>query len=345
MLHPRLPLLLCAALALPCSDDARAALHCVGTAAALQAALDASENNGQSDDIRITRDVILLSGSASGFDFYPIDNFATTIRGGWESGCASRFPGTFSTLTGFASRPVLTVLNQASSGATSLVIDRLRFIDGLHGQNATAGLTVQSLNGGSADVSVLESQFIGNHSAGGGGGAIAISTQGTIKLHGLLVVDNEGGVGGVTLTCSGGTAYLTHNTFVANLSNNNIVPTGALWVANACPTYLQNNVFWNNQGPEVRTVASAQVHLSHNNLSGVLGATPLSETGTTWMNPQFRGIDDYRLAQDSPMVDSGVAAPLGGAPQRSLDGLPRLTGTTLDRGAYELDRLFGNSFE
>jgi len=95
-----------------------------------------------------------------------------------------------------------------------------------------------------------------------------------------------------------------------------------------------NNVFHNVNPPDIFTQTDA-FFLTNNMLNHYVGPGPISETGTLTGDPQLDA--NYRPIEvpPSPVINSGSNQVRGGLPSSDLDGGPRVTGSTVDRGAYE----------
>jgi hypothetical protein len=182
--------------------------------------------------------------------------------------------------------------------------------------------------------------FSGNHAAVWGGAAWC---SGTVQMINCVFSGNlaEGCGGGAY--SFGALATVMHCTFSQNTSRN----SGGGWASNKAktPLDLYGSIFWGNRD-QAGQGASAQIYQTR--LEAVYSCIQNGPTIPTINaeNPQFvdangpDGLagtvdDDLSLRPGSPCIDTGL---LTGAPWPfDLDAgrRPRLTGETIDLGAYE----------
>lgn len=165
-----------------------------------------------------------------------------------------------------------------------------------------------------SDANIVQNIVIGN-SAPSGGGFYISPPQGT---RGALVVSNT--IIGNTANDSG----VLLNGFVSSVQlTNNIVVSYTAQPAILCQVapILDHNDFFNP------SAASDQ---------GAC-APAIGSNGNFSADPQFASNNDAHLKSTSPAVDAGNnSAP--SLPATDLDGNPRICGTAVDIGAYELQR-------
>ena len=89
-------------------------------------------------------------------------------------------------------------------------------------------------------------------------------------------------------------------------------------------------MFWSNV---TGAITVGEEHYSQDDLNS--GEFPGDTDDETYADdPEFAGPDDFRLRQGSPAIDS--AGDEGITSNTDLQGNPRLSGETIDRGAYEM---------
>jgi hypothetical protein len=337
--------LLVAALAMiSSSNTARAALFCADSAAGIQFALTASEDNGQDDQIDI------VSGSyTGGFVFNSSEANTLTIFGGYTAACAqlSAIPAI---LDGNAASRTLTVIMSSMLTSASLHIERMTFLDGKDTNGGGGGLLVSMQAG---DVRLETNRFLLDHSTGFAG-ALLVDTNGLITLRNNLFYANSAPTmaAGELLT-SNSVAYVTGNTILDN-SASTTGGVGGLYVASNAGTHfwLSNNILWGNSANGGFDLATnAAVILLNNDIGTMSGvvADPLSQDNQS-VAPDFAPCSglfchNYNLARSSPLVDAGVDNPPTGTGSVDLEGKPRVIGPHVDIGAYEQDVLFRDGFE
>lgn len=334
------------ALVLLSSGPATAATFCVNTEATAQTALSAAATNGETDTIRFRSGLIEL---ANGLDFSTAssaaDDLALTLAGGYNAGCTERTGTTLLDGNGVAR-----ILELRIFGPQTVIIDRLRFVDGYDassGANLYVGLFDQ---GGGASLRIDNSAFLLGTSGTSAAG-FDITGWGTVRLRNNLVVGNASGsvpAGRVNVT---GDTYLVGNTITANSSTD-----GEGWALYANPVgatstlWLSNNILWGNDTfGDVYLFGAGTINLVSNNIGVRTSPTLGTNTGNLSVDPQFANCGflciGRPLKRTSPLVDAGVNAPQGGRPTTDFDGNARLVGPNVDIGAFELDRLFDHGFE
>jgi hypothetical protein len=206
----------------------------------------------------------------------------------------------------------------------------------------------------------------------GAPGALYAATDGPTGDRGglgLIVRDNlfEGNSGtnpAALFLFSNNEIAVTNNTFVGNnatqasLPERHVFHSVSFWNVE-----VSSNLFFANTpdgvldlraltsffpGPGERPITN----LYDNVLQNIAGA-PAHVEGTIAGDPGFIAIDagDYRLAANSPAVDTGRADPLGGIGSHDAGGQARSSGAGVDRGAFErqpdtmLMRIFLDGFE
>jgi parallel beta-helix repeat protein len=318
---------------------ARALVVCAADEVALQAALDAAGDNGanQNDDMEIrlvtgsyvtgiahlNQEFLLLSSHAN----------AVSILGGFAPGCQSRTanPG-LTVLDGGNTTPVMTVIKHLGSFTIEdLTVQR--------GHNAFLGGGL-SINAGAhcmgpcyeADVRVSRIVFQGNHTDFYCGGLYASVAAHQLRVESSLFVKNDAELndGGVCLYGSGNLQFYG-NTVADNTTLATTDVAGGLYCAGPATCQVYNNLLWSNDGAGL-WLSTSSGYLSHNDFGNRGGDAPLSEIGSTHLNPHFVNplLGNYRLAGDSPVL---AISPLV-IDATDLFDRPHPSGGLRDVGAY-----------
>ena len=337
-------------------DPAHAATFCVDDANELQATLEAAVSNSTDDVIRIETG-IYRSNSPNGFSTYNFtsDPHDLEISGGWTSNCGLRLPGMRSTIDGELQRPGL-VLGATVDVRGQVAVRNMQFVNGYSTDpNKAGGLTVNR-----GDNIVIESNlFRGNtlehDNTGAAAGLYAVS-EGSITIRGNLFVDNDAdstanpAAGAVSMGCYSFTqsANFNNNTVTGNTADMgaaaDIGGVRVFGVPN-CTWTLANNILWGNDGLDL-AIDVTSVTLRDNDIQNRGGSqSPASSVGNVNVDPRFVSATQQRLQRSSPLVDAGINGPVGGLPGSSFDGGPRVVGSIVDIGAYELDVLMTNGFD
>ena len=114
-------------------------------------------------------------------------------------------------------------------------------------------------------------------------------------------------------------------------------------LASSC--YVDNNIFWANEGADI-DIDNSNCTLLRNDIEDMSG-TPAWNQGAMNVHPEWAGLLQFRLADTSPLVNQGLVR-FGNysMPDYDLDGLPRFSSNSpVDIGAYEVQYLFYDDFE
>jgi hypothetical protein len=310
----------------------------------LQAALTASQANGEDDTILILAGDYPLS---AGLLFSSTEAHSLDLFGSIDD-CAVPHPdlgGAGTVLDGQHQQRPLGIANQNGT----VRITGLRFASGF-ADGSGAGLFASG-----KDVIVSANWFYGNRGTGekmdSGGAALVAATE-FLRFDDNLVFGNHAiNVGGVTLfLAASGTAQALANTIIANLSDAIEAP-GGLLVQGSGTFAIANNIIWNNAaagGSDFGAIAANDRY--HNDIGIVTagGVSPGVVSGELSVDPAFEPCGgticfDFELARSSPLVDAGYDAyePL----LVDLSGKPRVIGPHVDIGAFENDRIFHDGFD
>jgi len=279
-----------------------AAVVCVSNTVQLAIALSVAQGNGEDDFIELEVGNYLLNAE---LDYLAVqdETHDLAISGGWAAGCSTR----------------------ATSGSS--VLD---------GQNAVRPLYISA----NAGVSVFGLTFQHGNPAQYAGGAVYVSSPGTILMRNNLFVGNQGT--NTLYIVNDGIADLVNNTIVANLLANH-VGLGAFDPTGSGQYYVSNNLLWGNEGNDVYD-QSGDVHYYNNDIGARDGFSPASESNDLSVDPQFSGLLSVRPGPTSALINAGLDSPYGGIGFNDLSFGERLIGKHVDIGAYESGVLFRDGF-
>jgi hypothetical protein len=336
---------------LAAGGPAFAANFCVDTAAELQAAFQAANENAEDDTIRIETGTYAPTDALV---FESLESHSIRLLGGYQGDCFLRMGG-LTRIDGQGVRRGLYIYN----GFGDTVIEGLTFTDGLavdlDGNDSDGGgLRILSDTG---DIRVDRSTFFGNRSDVSASAALLNTLSGRLTLRNSLAFANVGHLGGAFVLSQGvEESHVTGNTIVANMSGNSQSASG-LSISGPGNFILSNNIIWGNQSsdtePGEHDFYSSSVHSRHSNDIGIIGSSSVEADATTGeisVDPQFspcRGClcFNFELSRNSPLVDVGTNNPAGGMTAVDLAGKPRIIGPGVDIGAYENDRIFADGFD
>ena len=213
--------------------------------------------------------------------------------------------------------------NEALNTNSNPRITDCRLIDnyGFYG----GGFHNRALGGYTASPDIISCVFDGNVAYQGG----AINNDGQFGpavprfINCLLINNSATNQGGAAVNFGSGGSLLLLNCTVAT---NTASTTGGIRNLSGSNTTLTNSILWNN-GTEL---AGNNFTINQSIVQGATAGPGLN------LDPLFTNLaaGDYTLQNTSPARDIGVASPL--LPANDLVGNPRLAGTGVDLGAYEI---------
>ena len=332
-----------------------AATFCVHDGIELQAALNTAASNGQDDFVKLAPGT--YTPVAAVFNFNSADAHGLTLAGGYDTPpksapCSVQLNGAqWSVIEGGGSNQLLSIQMSATSAAPIYVHD-LTLANGVSaGTESPVG--VGGTTGWTGDLILEDISVRNNHS---GLSIVQLIASGRIFVRSSEFVGNTcDDSGGVVLALASnwagsGPGILFNNNSIAR----NSVPVtsirAGLFVNSSGPgdIRMSNNILWNNGGKDVGFATSGQVFLSNNDIgtrfvgSGVV----ITEAAALQTDPIFLPGDDLRLANNSPMRDAGLMAPIGGAGATDVRGGARVELGAIDVGGHEFpDRIFTDGFD
>jgi hypothetical protein len=327
-------LCLCVLVALPALADPPT---CVTTAAQLQAALTAAASDNQANHIGLMAGTYSFSAPLTAT---VSDGFPVTIEGGY----------TTSTCTGL---PIPVADNTIIAGV------------------AASGAHVRIVGDGGLDVSNLT--FSGFKPAAGTNAIVFGENDGGSMLHIENTTIAANGVTGISdrilaLYVSGGLLFddnVVHDNTISNASvyiyadypgaplsvaNNTIAGNlgPGLWMDtySMFPTYVYNNILWNNAINDLILTNSHVLAMNntwlHTSIDANSGLETQSANNST-ADPKLTA--GYRLGTNSPALNTGLPAPMLLPFTDAADNL-RVIGSAPDQGAYEssVDDFAGHTY-
>jgi hypothetical protein len=312
---------------------AHAATSCVSSPLQLAIALNVAQNNGEDDYIQLEVGNYLLGGELD-YVAAAAETHALTISGGWAPGCFVRSTSGSSALDGQHLYRPLYISARGNVGIIGVT-----FQNGNPALYAGGALNVSSVSG--SIISVDSSVFVNNQCATTSGGAVYLTSPGTMILRNNLVFANTGG--STVLIDNNAITDINNNTFVGNQLANH-VGLGALDLAGTGQYYISNNILWNNEGNDLYD-QNGTAYFYNNDIGLKDGFAPAGEYNGLSVDPQFEGFLSVRPAPSSPLVNAGLDSPYGGTGTLDLAGSPRLIGKHVDIGAYETDVLFRDGLQ
>jgi len=304
-----------------------------------QAALNVAKGNSQDDTICVNGGTYNI---ASTLVYDPTDeNYALTIVGdnttqevildGGADGQGNGVQIMKIDVCGWDSN-----INQCTivSDNAHITIENITFQNGYNSTGNGGGLYVMT---GASDITLVNNVFAGNSAESfSGGGFYAETVSGTITVTNNTLTSNSAGYGG------GGFVWLNDNTATADIYNNIIWSNTA-----SAGRFDGDDIYVESDGDNDNT--GATVNLYNNDLSCPLDIDGLPLTGRCfWVtgmdaysfganisdDPLFDSLG-YSLRNVSPCIDNGDNnAPA--LPVSDLRGINRISGGTVDMGAYEV---------
>lgn len=311
-----------------------AATACVSNTAQLALVLNAAQGNGEDDLIRLETGTYSLNGELEYFAA-AAETKNLAIYGGYGPGCLADAASGSTVIDGQHAHRLLYVIAKGR-----VDIGRITFQNGNPGSASGGGVIVS----GAANtvLTVTGNAFVTNDCPGAdSGAALEIGATGTILVADNLFLANSGG--STLYVANGGYADVNNNTIVANQLGNH-VGLGAFEPTGSGQYYVDNNIFWNNEGADVYDQSGLASYFN-NDIGVFAGMAAYAETANLSVDPAFDGILSVRPSPGSPLVNAGLDNPYGGIGSVDLSGATRLVGRHVDIGAYETDVLFRAMFD
>lgn len=347
-------------------NPARAAVYCATNATDLQNMLDAAALSPDDDTIRLRIGPYFAPGGVNGFTYVSGNDGALTISGNWFG--SNAYPNAcveqkeyhqVTTLSGNGERRALTIsMNSMTPGL--LRIEQVRFEDGLTGLSGIGGCA--SIVSAYGTVQLERNLFESCVAPLGDGGGLFLQAK-SAQLKGNVFHHNAARRGGAAfIEGRGGVFVLNNNTIADNLAEGLAGAAGGVQFTKSgidgayTAVWASNNIIWGNAAGsdrydiDVSGLSASAAVLRHNHLGPVKGTPAASSGNTTGGDPGFvqasrDTYSDYALDPASVARNSGNGSPTGGLTTWDVAGAKRVQGAAVDRGAFEVDELFGNGFD
>jgi predicted outer membrane repeat protein len=228
--------------------------------------------------------------------------------------------------------------NTPNGGAVmALPLSRFIIEDCLfEGNSANLGGGLYSKN---AAGTVNKCEFTGNMARAKGGAVYAESS--VLSITNCIFSENTAGASGSSVTgggavyTSGAGATIANSTFYNNSTHYQVNGGGAIYNFLAT-TVIVNSILWGNTatvGPQVYSLYSPNTTITHCDIDqpGFESGNGNIRRGPFWANPEA---GDFHLNAGSPCIDAGTLDSLG-LPELDFEGSPRVSGASVDIGAYE----------
>lgn len=345
-------LALAAILGLAAPFPVAAASFCVNDGPSLQNALTQAASNGENDQIRLRPGTYTMSSGLTAFAYNSAEPFLVVISGGWQNfglvQCAIASPDpNLSVLDGVNQRRVMDLSNSSTNFNARIEVRNLTIRGG--SGSGFGGLRVSVGEAVELDRLIVRNNNATNSDSPGG---ILVVAARNVLLSNSLVLDNtcaNGPCGAKLVTAQPVASVDVRNSTIArNRCPAIACPMAGVLIDNFFSTLVGNNAFHENEGAQLEFApANANAVSLRNNRIGSFIGNPAQNIGNIAApNPGFvdANNDNFRLRQDSPLLDAGDGAISAG--NLDLDGQPRTNGRDRDIGAYELQYMvFADSFE
>lgn len=339
-----------------------AELYCVTNATQLVNAFAAADASPGASEIRVATGSYTVTASGSQYALRINGEGDVLLTGGWAAAnnCQTR-----STLN-----PEQTILTTGGSGKllfVSFPFERAAVVEisGIAFRNSSSSdvdpaclKVVSEYNHGTRNQLFVDRnsfRLCSNFVSETGPSSVGIDTRYTdTYLRNNVFADNAGFDSVVrVLARTEATTYISNNTIAFNPS----APGGQFrWGLivgannNSSFYWIFNNVGSNNGGPEAGgsdfrdSSGFAAGVVSHNLFRRISEFPNMAYINNLTSDPMLASSVDLRVTAASPLRNSG-ATPTGGALAFDLQGLARVQGGRIDRGAHEFEELFINGFE
>ena len=134
-----------------------------------------------------------------------------------------------------------------------------------------------------------------------------------------------------------GLVAVVNNTLTGNTATTTGSQTAAMQNDGAGVRVISNNILWHNTTATQAEVRGAEGIYVRNLKETITGAPQAGSAANIVADPLFMGASDFRLTLPSPALDYGDSTPWGGTSDVDLAGQARLSGPSIDLGAYEVD--------
>lgn len=266
------------------------------------------------------------------------------LLGGYTTGCASRQVNPLNTIIDGLNQPngglAVTLEGSADALIEGITFTRLNGSTLATAYGGILQLGLETGTGDTASYSIRHCRFVGN------AGHTVVALLGSR----LLFVNNL--VAGNTLSGSEAAAVLArygHDAQGMLVANNNTIAnnSGGAGIRMIEPwgegssrmAEINDNILYGNSGADLDLSAFDQSRNPMLVIFNMVGTASGISLGADNLSTDPRFVNaagsDYRLASNSPAINSGSPIQINGFPLKDITGGPRIVGSVVDRGAYE----------
>jgi trimeric autotransporter adhesin len=320
-------------------------VRCVSDVSTFKSALAAYAAPDRSEDLelRVVQGTYAM-GSQTGYIAGDGSAYKLSILGGYTAGCASRLVN-----------PTNTVYDgqDVSTAGLQLELDGSLLIEGMTFTRLALGVYVTWFNGPDGNSATFRYNIVRNNTKladGYDGVSIVGSPNDAVVVHDNLFYGNAqvahaypGASGALDVWINDGTAAWIVNNTIAN--NQGIVGLQLVGNQGTHTFFVYDNIVWNNYSQDIDLFDYGDgttldlYDNTYNVLSGTFTTLSSGSNKTGAANdPAFvnAAAGDYHLLSASTSINTGAASvPLFTYPSRDNDGGARVTGSRVDRGAFE----------
>ncbi|MDB5230104.1 MAG: hypothetical protein JWN76_909, partial [Chitinophagaceae bacterium] len=230
------------------------------------------------------------------------------------------------------------------NGASVIInssISSTALLDGFTIKGGTAAGTTLSAKGGgmtnsSSSPTIVNCIFKSNTTTGGfgpgatgGGGAINNSNSSPIITNCIFLNNNATGTGGAMANYGSSNPAITNCSFYGNTAS----VAKCLYQSGAAIPVLANCILWDGGGSEIANNFGNNPSINYSDVQGGWGLG----TGNINADPLFADAanGNLKLSAGSPAINTGNSASVPGGVTVDLANTTRITGSSVDMGAYE----------
>jgi trimeric autotransporter adhesin len=338
-----LRVLLVLALFLP--GAGRAATLCVDSVSGLVQALDLFDTvaNNTTLTVKLVQGTYAVGDSLGGLRDSQGRSVSLQLLGGYAVGtdCAGRTlnPGNtvIDGLNASGSALHFTGHGKASFLVEGITFTRLRGVTAGPWMSAALTLRQESWGVDTVRYEIRHCRFAGNSAAG----AVLLSGAQMFFVNNLVtdnsLSDGSAAVESRYVAYAAAMLIATNNTIANNVGGGAGLRLDGHNQQSSRLSEIGNNIAYGNGGVDLQVLKFGanplQVHSNVIGSSAGVGVQP----GTIFGDPRFLNAPGgvYRLAADSPAINTGALQQTWGFPSRDLIGNKRIVGSRIDRGAYE----------